>query len=75
MTATEWLVNLFIGYAACGLLFAITFVTIGVGRIDPIAKDSSVGFRLIIVPGVAALWPLLFARLVKQRVRAGEQTT
>jgi uncharacterized membrane protein YdfJ with MMPL/SSD domain len=49
-------------YVAAGLLFAAAFVTRGVSRVDPVARGSGVGFRLIIVPGVVALWPLLFVR-------------
>jgi len=51
-------------YAAVGLLFAILFITIGVQRIDHAAHGASLGFRLIILPGVAALWPLLLNRWV-----------
>ena len=46
-------------YAGLGLVFAIPFVVRGVGRIDPIARNGSWGFRLVIVPGVVAFWPLL----------------
>jgi len=43
-------------YSVVGLLFAIAFVTIGIGQVDPVAKGSGLGFRLIILPGVAALY-------------------
>jgi hypothetical protein len=52
-------------YAALGLAFALCFVTLGVGRIDPSAKGASIGFRLLIVPGAAALWPLLAWRWLR----------
>lgn len=61
-TAVQWFVNIFTGYAVCGLIFAIAFVTVGVGKIDPVAKGSGLAFRLIIFPGVAGLWPLLLTR-------------
>jgi hypothetical protein len=57
-----WLVRALGVYAGLGLLFAIAFVTRGVGRIDPAAKGASWGFRLIVTPGVVALWPLLLRR-------------
>jgi len=50
------------GHLAVGVLFAIPFVTRGVQRIDPAARDGSWGFRVLIVPGVALLWPLLVWR-------------
>jgi hypothetical protein len=52
-------------YLACGVLFAIPFVLAGVRRIDPAAHDAGWGFRLIVLPGVVAFWPLLAARWVK----------
>jgi hypothetical protein len=51
-------------YLACGLMFAIPFVLIAVKKIDPHAAHGSWGFRILIVPGVMALWPLLLGRLV-----------
>jgi hypothetical protein len=65
MLAAEWFANLFIGYLALGILFALAFVAVGIGRVDPVAKDSSVGFRLIIFPGVVAMWPWLLKRWVR----------
>jgi hypothetical protein len=65
MALVEMFVNLFIAYFAFGLLFAIVFVAKGIGRVDPVARGSSIGFRLIVLPGVAALWPLLLARLIQ----------
>ena len=49
-------------YAALGFVFALAFVWIGVYRLDSDAEDSGVGFRLLILPGVAAFWPILFYR-------------
>lgn len=49
-------------YLGCGLLFAIPFAFIGVKKIDPHAAHGSWGFRLLIIPGVLAFWPLLLRR-------------
>jgi hypothetical protein len=54
-------------YAAMGLVFACAFLTLGVGRVDPLSNGSGIGFRLIILPGVAALWPLLLTRWIQAR--------
>lgn len=51
-------------YAALGVAFAIPFVIWGVKRIDPAAREGTWGFRLLILPGCAALWPLLLRRVV-----------
>ena len=57
-------------YAAIGLLFAVAFLAAGISRVDPLSKDSGIGFRLIILPGVAALWPLMLKRWIQRRGRA-----
>lgn len=49
-------------YSVCGLIFAIPFVFVGASKIDPHAARGSWGFRLMIIPGAAALWPLLLRR-------------
>lgn len=59
MLAAQYIVLLFGIYAAPGIVFAAAFVSAGVTTLDPQAKGSSIGFRLIIFPGSAALWPYL----------------
>lgn len=57
-----WLVRALGVYAALGLLFAVAFLTRGIARLDPGAHGSSWGFRLIVLPGVVAFWPLWLRR-------------
>ena len=45
-------------YASLGLVFAVPFVSLGVQRLDSEAQESGIGFRLLILPGVAAFWPM-----------------
>jgi hypothetical protein len=52
-------------YVLIGLLFAILFVIKGVDKIDEGAHGGSIGFRLIIIPGVMAFWPLLLKKWVQ----------
>ena len=67
ITFVQTLVTLAGVYLALGILFAIPFVFRGVNRIDPVAGGSSWGFRLIIIPGVIVLWPLLARRWMTRR--------
>ena len=67
MSAAEWFVRGFTLYALAGAAFAVLFLLFGLERIDPVAKGSSPGFRLLIFPGTAALWPLLLIRWSKSR--------
>ena len=54
-----WIVAAYLGI---GVVFAIGFVIRGAGRIDPDARDGTWGFRVLIFPGVSALWPWLAYR-------------
>jgi uncharacterized membrane protein YfcA len=54
-------------YLAVGVLFAIPFAARWAGRLDPAARVGSVGFRLLIIPGAALLWPYLAFRLARTR--------
>ena len=64
-TVAEWLVGAAGLYLAAGVVFAVPFVAVGVGRVDRVAERGTLGFRLIILPGVVALWPLLAMRWLR----------
>lgn len=46
-------------YALIGILVALPFVLRGAGRLDTAAAQGSLGFRILILPGAVALWPIL----------------
>ena len=48
-------------YSAAGLLFSAVFV-FRVQSLDPEAQGSGLGFRLLVAPGLAVLWPLFLSR-------------
>ena len=56
------LVGLACVYFALGLVFGVFFVARGVERVDPGALGATLGFRLIVLPGIVALWPLFAFR-------------
>ena len=56
-----------LAYLALGAVFALAFVTRGAARLDPNADGATWGFRALILPGAAALWPLLLVRWVRAR--------
>ncbi len=51
-------------YTALGSAFAAWFLTRGLRTLDPVAAHAPLTFRLIIAPGVIALWPVLCRRLL-----------
>jgi len=61
--AVVWFVQI---YLLAGLVFAVAFVIRGVHAIDHAAEGTSWGFRLIILPGVVAFWPVLLRRWIRR---------
>jgi len=53
-------------YAGIGFVFAIAFVAKGVEQIDHNARGTSFGFRLLILPGSVAFWPMLLRRWISR---------
>jgi len=53
-------------YAGLGLAFAAPFVWFGVQRLDSEAAGSGIAFRLLILPGVAAFWPMFLLRCIRR---------
>lgn len=53
------------GYLLCGLTFAIPFLVFGIHRVDHAAKNGTIAFRLMVLPGVTLLWPLFLTRLLR----------
>jgi hypothetical protein len=52
-------------YAAAGIAVAAAFVAFGVTRVLPEPMPVSVGARILIFPGAAALWPYVLVRWLK----------
>jgi hypothetical protein len=53
-----------IAYAALGVVFALGFVFRGIGVVDHSALLAPWTFRLLMIPGVALLWPWMLGRWV-----------
>ena len=64
-TATSIIIYGLALYAACGLVAALAFVTIGITRVQP--QSVSLGARILILPGAVALWPYVLARWLASR--------
>lgn len=63
MIAAEILVYALGIYALIGVAFGVYFGFAGARALDEAARGSGIGFRLIIIPAAAALWPLLAFRV------------
>ncbi len=71
MSPIALILLLLAAYLALGVLFALPFLARGVSAIDPAASGSSPFFRVLILPGVAALWPVLAFKWARTRSHGG----
>ena len=54
-------------YLALGMLFVIPFLMKGLNKIDEGAQGSTIGFKIIIIPGVIVFWPALLKKWIRKR--------
>jgi hypothetical protein len=52
-------------YAAAGVAIGIAFVAFGVTRVLPEPMPVTIGARILLFPGAAALWPYVLVRWLK----------
>ena len=66
MTAVTYLFLGFLGiYLIIGILFSTVILIKGLSSLDPNTKSSGVGFKIIIIPGLIAFWPILWRKWMK----------
>ena len=53
-------------YLLGGVLFVIPFLMNGLEKIDEGAHGSTIGFKIIIIPAVIVLWPVLLSKWMKK---------
>lgn len=52
-------------YLLLGVIFVVPFLLKGLTKVDESAHKGTIGFKLIIIPGVIIFWPLLLRRWLK----------
>ncbi len=65
MDAAAWLLWIAAIYIGVGICFAFAFLAVGVQRIDEAAIGAPFFFRVLIFPGVAALWPVVLVKWLR----------
>lgn len=53
-------------YLLLGVLFVIPFLIKGLTKVDEGAHGGSIGFKIIIIPGVIVFWPVLLRKWVNK---------
>ena len=59
------LVGLLAVYLLVGLIFSIVLLIKGLSSLDPNAKSSGMGFKILMVPGIVTFWPILWRKWKK----------
>ena len=58
-------------YLLMGVLFVIPFLMKGLAKVDEGAHGGTIGFKIIIIPGVIVFWPLLLKKW--RKLKAGQE--
>ena len=61
-------------YLVAGLVFAVIFLIKGIEKTDEGAHGGTWGFKLIIIPGILALWPVLLKKWIKAKTITHDET-
>ena len=59
-------------YLALGVVFVISFLMKGLMKVDEGAHGSTMGFKIIIIPGVIVFWPVLLSKWMKGNMNHGD---
>lgn len=58
-----------VAYLSVGLIVAVATLSFSIKLLEPSAGAMPLRVRLLIVPGLMALWPLIVARLLGVRAK------
>lgn len=56
------ILSVIVGYITFGVLFIIPFALWGARKIDPMAREGTWCFKVLLAPGIALFWPFLLNR-------------
>jgi hypothetical protein len=65
LAAAETVIDAVAMYALVGAVFAVPFLWRWVGRLDPLARHATWGFRVLVFPGVMLFWPVFAWHLAR----------
>lgn len=54
-------------FLLAGVVFTFFFLARGLQKVDEGAHGSTIGFRIIIIPGCVVFWPLLLRKWTKTK--------
>ena len=59
-------------YLVLGILFVIPFLMKGLTKVDEGAHGGTIGFKIIIIPGVIVFWPALLSKWMRANKKSRE---
>ena len=65
MMFVQIILILVLTYLLLGVLFVFPFLTKGLSKVDEGAHGGTIGFKIIIIPGVIVFWPVLLRRWIQ----------
>ncbi|XAL99555.1 hypothetical protein OT109_18495 [Phycisphaeraceae bacterium D3-23] len=58
-------------YSVVGAVVSVLLAFVGLGRIDPVAAHAPWFFRLMVLPGLAGLWPVMLVKWARAEKGGG----
>jgi hypothetical protein len=55
-------------YLVIGVLFVVPFLMKGITKVDDGAHGATIGFKIVIIPGVIVFWPVLLNKWMKAKL-------
>ncbi len=52
-------------YLTIGAILALPLMLAALKRIDPATQNATLGFRVLIIPSLAIMWPIVLVRVFK----------
>jgi len=54
-------------YLLIGIIFSIFFYLKGINKVDEVAIGSTLGFKLVVFPGIVVFWPVLLSKWIQTK--------
>ena len=52
-------------YLIIGAILALPLMLAALNRIDPATQNATLGFRILVLPSLAIMWPIILMRVFK----------
>ena len=60
-----YILMIIVFYVAVGIAFSVIFIWKGLTTVDPSARGTGIGFKILIFPGLIIFWPVFVNKWIK----------